>query len=67
SVKKMEKDEQNGRPPASVAQTILKLCARKNPPVQKIVGIDYKLLVFLRRLMPERLMAFILRTMYLNN
>ena len=67
SVKKMEKDEQNGRPPLSVAQTILKLCARKNPPTQKVVGIDYKLLVFLRRLMPERLMAFILRTMYLNN
>ncbi|MCL2408160.1 MAG: SDR family NAD(P)-dependent oxidoreductase [Oscillospiraceae bacterium] len=66
SVKKMENDEQNGRPPLSVAQTILRLCTRRNPPAQTVVGFDYKLLVFLRRLMPDRLVEFILRRMYLG-
>ena len=66
AVAKMEKDEQNGRPPSSVAQVILKLCTQRNPSVHTVVGFDYKILVFLRRLLPERLMGHILRSMYLN-
>jgi len=66
SVKKMEKDEQSGRAPSSVARVILKLCSNKNPPGHKIVGGDYKLLVFLRRLLPERIIELILRSIYLK-
>ena len=67
AVSKMEKDEKNGRPPLSVAQTMLKICMRKNPPVRKVVGFDYKLLVFLRRLLPESVIELILRSIYLGS
>ena len=66
AVAKMEKDERSGRPPSSVAREILKLCERSNPPVHKVVGADYKLLVFLRRLLPGAAIEFILRKMYLG-
>jgi hypothetical protein len=32
----------------------------KNPPVYRVVGAEYKALVFLRRLIPERVMMFAL-------
>jgi len=67
AVKKMEKDEIGGNPPISVAKAILKLSTRNNPPAHKIVGFDYKLLVFLKRLLPDRLAEFVLRKMYLGN
>ena len=66
AVEKMEKDEQSGRPPSSVAKIILKLCTRKSPPIHTVVGFDYKLLVFMRRLLPERLIGCLLRSMYLR-
>jgi len=64
AVKKMEKDEIDGRPPLSVARAVFKVCARKNPPIHTIVGFDYKLLVFLSRLLPERMIEFLLRSIY---
>jgi NAD(P)-dependent dehydrogenase (short-subunit alcohol dehydrogenase family) len=66
AVKKMEKDELGGHPPISVAQAVLKLCARKSVPSRKVVGLGYKLLVFLKRLMPARFVEYTLRTMYLG-
>jgi len=64
AVQRMEKDETDGRPPISVARAILKLSMSKNPPARTTVGIDYKLLVFLRRFLPNRFIEFILRSMY---
>jgi len=66
AVGKMEKDEIGGKPPITSAYAILKLCGSKNPPARKIVGFDYNLLVFLRRLLPERTIEFLLRTVYLG-
>jgi len=66
AVQKMEKDEREGKKPISVARAILKLCRRKNPPARKIVGLDYKLLAFLRRLFPDRFIEFILRLIYMS-
>jgi len=66
AVRKMEKDEMGGRPPDSVARIILKLCNQKNPAARKVVGIDYKLLVFLQRLLPYRVVETILRAIYLG-
>ena len=63
---KMEKDELGGRPPVSAAKVILKLCGRKNPPARMTVGFDYKLMVFLKRLLPYRTVEFILRAMYIK-
>ena len=65
SVRKMEKDEQNGRSPDSVARLALKMSRRKNPPARVPIGLEYKLLMFLLRLLPDRLKEAILRLMYL--
>ena len=66
AVRKMEKDEKGGRPPVSVAKALLKLSERENPPLRTIVGFDYKLLAFFRRLLPDRLIETILRAMYMG-
>jgi len=66
AVKKMEKDEINGYPPTSVARGIIKLCKRKNPPGRKIVGLDYKLLALLRRLLPDRTVEYLIRFLYIG-
>ena len=64
SIKRMEKDEQSGNGPEKIASAILKVLQRKNPPVKRVVGGSYKLLVFLNRLLPTRLVDYILRKMY---
>ena len=66
AVKKMEKDELGGCRPSKAAQAMLSLSAQKKTPARKIVGLDYKLLVFLRRLLPERAIESILRSMYMG-
>ena len=65
SVDKMAKDEQNGRPPESVAKIALALATRKDPPARVPVGIDYKALMVLLRVMPDRGKEFILSKLYL--
>ncbi len=65
SVAKMAADEQNGRSPDSVAKVALALAGRKNPPARVPVGIDYKALMVLLRLLPDRTKEFILRKLYL--
>ncbi len=65
SVAKMAADEQNGRSPDSVAKVALALAGRKNPPARVPVGIDYKALMILLRLLPDRTKEFILRKLYL--
>ena len=66
AVGKMEKDEINGRSPESVAKAILRICGQKLPPLRRVIGFEYKLLVFLRRLLPGRLIEYILRKMYIG-
>jgi short-subunit dehydrogenase len=65
SVAKMAADEQNGKSPDSVAKVALALAARKNPPARVPVGLDYKALMVLLRLIPDRGKEFILRKLYL--
>jgi len=65
AVAKMEKDELSGRPPESSAKAIYKLCSSKTPPLRTIVGIEYKVFAFIRRLIPDTLIEYILRKMYL--
>jgi len=66
AVRKMERDELEGRPPVSVASAILQLCESRNPAARRIIGFEYKLLVFLKRLLPGKCVEFILRKMYLS-
>lgn len=65
SVAKMEADEQNGRSPDSVAKVALALAGRRNPPARVPVGLEYKALMVLLRVMPDRGREFILSKMYL--
>lgn len=65
SVEKMSADEQSGKSPATVANIALALAGRKNPPARVAVGLDYKVLMFLLRLMPDRAKEYILSRMYL--
>lgn len=64
SLSKMEKDEQNGVDPIKVSKVIYKVIKKTNPPVKVTVGFDYKLLVFLKRLLPNKLVNYILYRMY---
>lgn len=64
SVSRMEKDEQNGKNPVSVAKAINKLLQKNNPPAVTIVGFSYKAVVFLAKILPQRLMAFIVGKLY---
>jgi short-subunit dehydrogenase len=64
SLKKMELDEQKGRDPRSVARIVFWLIKRKRLPIQVTVGFEYKLFVFLNRILPKRLVNWILYKMY---
>lgn len=65
SVAKMAADEQGGRSPDSVARVALALAGRKDPPARVPVGIEYKALMQLLRIMPDRGKEAILSRMYL--
>ncbi|MCL2747706.1 MAG: SDR family oxidoreductase [Oscillospiraceae bacterium] len=61
----MAVDEQNGHSPGKVARVTLRLARRKNPPTRRAVGMSYKTLALLRRLLPSRTIAWVLRMKYL--
>lgn len=66
SVATMERDERNGKAPTSVSDVAQRLAGRRNPPVRVAVGLQYKALMFARRLMPDRLASWVLSKMYLS-
>jgi len=64
SIEKMEKDEQNGMSPMSVVKVIYRLMRRKSMPVHVTVGLTYKFLVLLARVMPKRFVYWVITKMY---
>ncbi len=64
SIKKMEHDERNGMSPMSVVKVINKVINRKRMPIQVTVGFSYKFLVLLGKLLPKRLVNWIISKMY---
>lgn len=64
SVSKMEKDESNGVPASKVAKKIFKVSKKKNPNTYYVVGSSYKLLVYLSRILPKRLVNWIIFKIY---
>ena len=64
SVGVMIKDETNGPEPIVVARQLYRIIGKKNPPVRVIVGLQYKVFVFLKRLLPARLVSYIISKMY---
>ena len=65
SIAKMAADEQNGRSPDSVAKVALALAGRKDPPARVPVGAEYKALMVLLRILPDRAKEAILSKLYL--
>ena len=66
SIKKVEKDEQTGKSPQSVAKVICKVIKKRNPPLRKTVGLSYKCVSLLAKLMPIRLINWIVRLLYVK-
>jgi len=64
SIGRMEQDEIHGKSPDTVAKVCLKLLNRKQIPVFTTVGFKYKLFLFVKRLVPNRLLNWILFQMY---
>ena len=64
SVRKMEQDERAGADPSAFAQTALRLARKKNPKPRVVVGASYRLLTFLKRLLPARTIELLLSHLY---
>ena len=64
SLSRMEKDERNGVSPDKVAAVICRVVRMRRPPIRVAVGADYRFLLWLRRLLPDRLVQWLLERMY---
>lgn len=64
SVARMERDEQNGMDPAIAGKFIANVALKKNPAPQYTIGGMYKAFALLYRILPGRLVRFILEKMY---
>lgn len=64
SLKRMEKDEENGVEPIKVSKVIYKCLTKKNPPVKVAVGFGYKCICLLNRLLPTRFVNWVVYRLY---
>lgn len=64
SVSRMEKDEQNGMDPAVAGNFIAKIALKKSVSPHYAIGIMYKGCILLSKILPGRLIRFILYLMY---
>jgi short-subunit dehydrogenase len=64
SINTMIKDEVNGPSPESVAKVIARVVEMKNPPVRVVAGLQYKVFVFLKRLLPSRFVEYVISKLY---
>lgn len=64
SVAVMERDERNGMPPEVIAKLIVRLASSSRPPVSRVGGGKYVFLVALSKVLPPRLVSYILGKMY---
>lgn len=64
SLAKIAKDEENGMSPDKVSAVVVKILKKKNPPLRVTVGVSYKILVFLQRIVSTKFLNFIIRKLY---
>lgn len=64
SVRTMERDEQNGMPPEALAKRAYCIASRRNPKPLYSCGFSYKLFCVLAKLLPNRLVNWILYKIY---
>lgn len=64
SIKRMEKDEQNGVSPKRVFEVVEKVLRKKHTPLVKTVGISYKFVCLLIKILPTKLANAIIKKIY---
>lgn len=64
AVGKMEQDEQNGKPASFVAQRIVKQVFSNKMKREVVPGIDYAILTVLGKILPVKLVQFIVKKLY---
>ncbi len=64
SISKMEQDERKGASPEKVAALFWKLIQKRSPAPVYSVGLDYKFLSLLLKLLPGRLVSYLLYLLY---
>lgn len=64
SISLMEQDEQNGMSVRSASKVIYKVIKKKRPPLKKTIGFKYKTFVFLKRILPTRLVNYVIGKIY---
>ena len=65
SVASMKLDERQGYAPATVAKVVYRTACSSRPPVRTAVGCSYKLLMFLKRVLPDRFAEMVVDRLYL--
>ena len=60
----MEKDEQNGMSSQYVAKKIFKVATKRRPPKTLTIGVSYKFLLFLGKILPNSLVEWVISKMY---
>lgn len=64
SINTMAKDELNGPEPDIVVRSVLKILNQKNPPVRVAIGVSYKVIAFIKRFLPSRLVCYVIGRLY---
>lgn len=64
SINSMIKSEMNGPGPDKVVKAVARIISSKNPPIRITAGFSYKAIVFLKRILPARLVAFAVSKIY---
>ena len=64
AIDSMAKSEMNGPPPTIVVKDIFRILKKRNPPIRVVVGFSYKLVAFLKRILPSRWVEFIVTKLY---
>jgi len=64
SIERMIRDEQSGPPPIGIVKNVKRIMLSNNPPVRIVVGPVNKILAFLKRVLPSRLVVYIVSKLY---
>lgn len=64
AVAAMERDEQNGMPPSSIARKLYAMATSRSMPLYTTVGLQYHLFMALNRFLPSKLVCWVVGKMY---
>lgn len=64
SVDRMIKDEQSGPHPIGIVKAVKRIIGSNNPPVRQVVGPINKFLAFLKWILPDRAVIYIVSKLY---